>query len=260
MSADIVEVRPTSNKWPGRGVSSPHLRSKQVTPLGTLPLYPSEVELTRSYERVIPDRGRERYEFAETRNAAAVLASTDPDAFAEVLDVLSRFELTTEDIIVPGGNKSTVARRLDQEFRELGWREAAYSTHLRSVLTVQPYRPAGERAATEAETESRSRGYKIDNVKRRTALDVEWNAKDGNLDRDVGAYRSFYDAGVIDGGIVVTRSQASIRALAIRLGRETGFNTTTTTTIDKLQERLARGDGGGCPILAVGITDRCYRP
>jgi hypothetical protein len=47
------------------------------------------MELTTSHERVMPDDVRARYDFAETRNAGAVLASTDPDAFAEVLVVLA---------------------------------------------------------------------------------------------------------------------------------------------------------------------------
>ncbi|WP_205409713.1 BglII/BstYI family type II restriction endonuclease [Pseudothauera hydrothermalis] len=37
-------------------------------------------------------------------------------------------------------------------------------------------------------------GYLIDNVKGSVALDVEWNAKDGNLDRDFGAYRAWHAA------------------------------------------------------------------
>lgn len=223
-------------------------------------IYAAGMELTRSYERVIPDEVRARYDFSETRNAAAVLLSTDPGAFAEVLGVLAAFTLSTADIVEPGGNKSTVAGRLDRDFRDRGWREAAYDTHIRSVLRIMPYRSAGERHEVEQETESSSRGYKIDNVKRRMAVDVEWHAKDGNLDRDVGAYRSFYDAGVIDAGIIICRSFASIRALSIKLGRADGFTTTTTTTIEKLTERMSRGDGGGCPILAVAITDRCYAP
>jgi hypothetical protein len=218
------------------------------------------VELTTSYARIVPAAVRDRYDFLETRNATAVLESTDPDAFGEVIGILTAFSLSTSDIVEPGGNKSTVASRLDREFRERGWREAAYDTHVRSVLRVMPYRAAGEREEIAQETESSNRGYKIDNVKRRMAVDVEWHAKDGNLDRDVGAYRSLYDAGVIDAGIIICRSFASIRALSIRLGRLDGFTTTTTTTIEKLTERLARGDGGGCPILAVAITDRTYAP
>lgn len=222
--------------------------------------YADRVELTGSYETVVPADVRARYHFRETRNAAAVIASTNPTAFEEMLDVLRAFTLIRADIITPGGSKSQVAIRLDRAFRDKGWREAAYDTHLRSVLRIRPYAGAGERNVVERETQSVSLGYLVDNVKERVALDVEWHAKDGNLDRDVGAYRAFYDAGIIDGGVILTRSFESIRALSIRLGRPDGFATTTTTTIEKLQDRMARGDGGGCPILAVAITDRCYAP
>ncbi len=218
------------------------------------------MELTTSYERVIPKAIRDRYVFRETRNAAAVLVASNADAFAEVLEVLRGFTLIKSDIVDRGKNKSAVPRRLDREFRERGWREAAYDTHIRSVLRIMPYRAKGEKAPTERETESVSLGYKIDNHKDRLAVDVEWNAKDGNLDRDVGAYRSFYDAALIDGGIIICRSFASIRALSIELGRPGGFKTTTTTTIEKLQDRLARGDGGGCPILGVAISRQTYAP
>ncbi|CAN5850396.1 hypothetical protein BH24CHL6_BH24CHL6_12170 [soil metagenome] len=218
------------------------------------------MELTKSYEKIVPASIRAKYDWVETRNAAAVLMAADADAFSEVLAVLEDFSLLATDITVPGKNKSVLASRLDLEFREKGWREAAYDTYNRSVLRIMPYKKVGEKEETELETLSVSQGYKIDNVKRRVAVDVEWNAKDGNLDRDVGAYRSFYDAGVIDGAVVITRNHASIRALSIMLGRVEGFKTTTTTNIEKLHDRVARGDGGGCPILGVGITDRCYTP
>lgn len=216
------------------------------------------MELTRSYEIVIPPETRARYDFRETRNAAAVIASTNASAFAQIVEVLAAFQLTTTDIVDPGKNKSQVAIRLDRAFREKGWREAAYDTHVRSVLRIRPYAAAGEKTAIERETQSMSLGYLVDNVRDRVALDVEWHAKDGNLDRDVGAYRAFYDAGIIDGGVILTRSFESIRTLSIQLGRPDGFATTTTTTIEKLTDRLSRGDGGGCPILAIAITDRCY--
>jgi hypothetical protein len=218
------------------------------------------MELTRSYAKAVPLDILARYDFRETRNAAAVIASTNPTAFGEMLDVLRGFTLTSADIIQPGGSKSTVALRLDATFRKTGWREAAYDTRIRSVLRIKPYAAAGETKMVERKTQSISLGYHIDNVKDRLALDVEWHAKDGNLDRDVGAYRAFYDAGIIDGGVILTRSFESIRALSIRLGRAGGFATTTTTTIEKLQDRMARGDGGGCPILAIAITDRTYAP
>lgn len=217
------------------------------------------MDLTQSYDAVIPNVIRRRYEIRETRNAAGILLATNRESFMEVLDVLGTFELEAVDITEEGGNKSTVARRLDTEFRERGWREGRHDLKIRSVLRIMPYKPAGEMEPRVFEGEVVLSGdYQVDNVKGRVALDVEWHAKDGNLDRDVGAYRALYDAGIIDGGIIITRSHGPIRALSVQLGRAKGFATTTTTTLEKLEPRLARGDGGGCPILAVAITDRCF--
>jgi hypothetical protein len=218
------------------------------------------MELTRSYADVVPQSILYRYDFRETRNAAAVLASTNPPAFGEIMAVLDDFKLQTLDITSPGGSKSRVPTRLDLAFRLKGWREARHDTRIISLLRIMPYRPAGEKVAQERQVEVFNEGYKVDNVKERVALDIEWHAKDGNLDRDVAAYRALYDSAIIDAGVIVTRSFASIRALSIRLGRPGGFATTTTTTLEKLDPRLSRGDGGGCPILAVAITDRCYAP
>ena len=218
------------------------------------------MELTRSYERIIPPPILARFDLCEVRNAAAVLQSTNLPAFEEIMGVLGGFVLDTLDITERGGAKSRVPIRLDRAFREQGWREGRHDTRIRSVLRIMPYRAAGERSVRVVEREVRNEGYKVDNVKGRVALDVEWHAKDGDLDRDVAAYRALYDAAIIDVGVIITRSFASIRALSIRLGRPGGFSTTTTTNLEKLEPRLSRGDGGGCPVLAVAITDRCYAP
>lgn len=217
------------------------------------------MDLTESYLSVIPEDTRARYEWRETRNAAGILAATNAAEFQEILDVLHGFELFAADLTEPGGRKSAVACRLDETFREFGWREGRHDTKVTSVLRIMPYAPAGETKPRVIEREVVNEGYKVDNVKGRVALDVEWNAKDGNLDRDVGAYRALYDAGIIDAGVIITRTHDDIRALAARLGREGGFNTTTTTNLGKLEPRMTRGDAGGCPILAVAITERCFR-
>jgi len=89
------------------------------------------------------------------------------------------------------------------------------------------------------------------------ALDVEWHAKDGNLDRDLAAYRALYDAGIIDGAVMITMTRADLRALALRGDpATTKFGTSTTTNLTKVLPRLTRGDGGGCPILVVSICAR----
>ena len=141
-------------------------------------------------------------------------------------------------------------------------------TVVTSRLQVQGWAPAGEHGVTVRESEVVNEGYKVDNVKGRVALDVEWNAKDGNLDRDVGAYRALYDAGLIDGAVVLTRTHDDLRELARDLARAAGrsdeqvrsrLSTSTTTHLGKLESRMSRGDAGGCPLLAVAISRRCWR-
>lgn len=215
------------------------------------------MEETDSYKRCVPAPIIARYEFTEVRNAAAVVSATDPNLWKEVLQVLVGFRLTDDDILGAGGNKSDVAKRLDEEFRKAGWREGRIDTRVLLRVRVSPYKPAGEKKVVVRESEVESEGYKVDNLKARLALDVEWNAKDGNLDRDVAAYRALYDAGLIDAGIVLTRTQDDLRQLALSMQNSTSkFGTTTTTNLEKLRPRLTRGDGGGCPILAIAICSR----
>ncbi|GIU90316.1 MAG: hypothetical protein KatS3mg010_1415 [Acidimicrobiia bacterium] len=213
------------------------------------------MDLTESYLSAIPEDVRSRYELAEVRKAAQVLAATNPAEFAEIIDVLRHFELVETDVTDAGGSKSAVPKRLDEAFREKGWREGRHDTRITSELLVMPYKPAGEKKPIVKTTEVLNEGYKVDNVKGRVAVDVEWNAKDGNLDRDLGAYRALYDAGIIDGAVIITRTQ-DMKDLAAELGVKK-FDTTTTTNIEKLLPRLTRGDGAGCPVLAVAITPRC---
>ena len=215
------------------------------------------MDLTESYLSAIPEDLRDRYSLVETRNAALILSTTNVDAFAEIIDVLREFHLVQSDITEPGGNKSAIAARIDEAFRTRGWREGRHDTRITSELRVMPYRPAGERKAIVTTTEVANEGYKVENVKARIALDVEWNAKDGNLDRDLGAYRALYDSGIIDGGVIITRTQ-EFRELATNLGVKR-FDTTTTTNLDKVLPRLTRGDAGGCPVLVVAITPKSLR-
>jgi len=214
------------------------------------------VDTTKSYLDVFPEEVLNRFDFAETRNAARILQATNPVEFAEINAVLTSFSLEGTDLTVPGGNKSDVAARLDHAFRQVGWRESRCDLEVGLHLRITPYRRAGETHTTERTETVRSEGYKVDNFKGRVALDVEWNAKDGNLDRDLAAYRVMYEAGLIDAAVIITRSQEDLRVLARSMGVKK-LDTTTTTNLPKLLPRLQRGDSGGCPVLAVAITARC---
>lgn len=219
------------------------------------------MDLTSSYARVFPVDILERFELRETRNAAAVLLASDSAALTEITGILQAFSLSEDDILGAGGEKSKLAKRLDKAFRVLGWRETQVSTKVILEARKMPYQAAGERLPSVTVTQVINEGYKVDNVKRRVALDLEWNAKDGNLDRDLAAYRSLYDSALIDVAVMITRTGQDLRNLAVRLDpNTTKFATSTSTNLGKLEPRLTRGDGGGCPILAIAISSRCFAP
>ena len=227
------------------------------------------MDLTTSYEAAIRPAILQRYEFLEVRNAAAVLQVTNPGVFDELQQVLESFTLVTSDLLTPGGQESQVAARLNRAFRSLGWREARVDTLIKLQLRKLPFKPAGESAPVVVDTETFNEGYLVDNFKDRVALDVEWNAKDGNLDRDISAYRALYDAGLIDGAVMISRTQSDLRMLARRLAADAGWDeaegkkilgTTTTTNVEKLRPRITRGDSHGCPFLAVLISADTWSP
>lgn len=243
--------------------------------------------LTESYTDAVPEDLLARYVFREVRNAATIIQNSNPEHWADIIEVLRGFDLEARDLVLPGGSEGTVPKKLNGAFRERGWREARVDTRLENTLVVFPYAPAGEKKTTRVVTAAEFEGYKADWVKGRVAGDTEWNAKDGNLDRNLASYRSLYESGFIDGAVLITRTQDDLRLLeqllvtelvdsdpeeaAVSLdapltvietviarlrteGVKLRLGTTTTTNLPKLEHRMQRGDGGGCPILAVAIS------
>jgi len=213
------------------------------------------MDLTTSYNDVVPEGTRVRYHWRETRNAAAIMEATNPEQFGQLLHALDGFAIDVDrDIKEAGGNESSTAAVLNDGFRQQGWREGRFNLKIVSTFERLPFGGEPSLAPVEAVVDSPS--YLIDNVCGRVALDVEWHAKDGNLDRDIAAYRSIYeDTGLIDVAAMVTMHREEMHAWAREvLGEATNkFKTSTTTNLTKAVPRLERGDGGGCPILLVAV-------
>lgn len=196
-----------------------------------------------------------RYNFTEVRNATAVLKASNPVLFDEIIHVLSRFAVNSVDITVPGGNRGTIPIKLDTAFGQLGWKAVRINTEFKLVGRIKGGTAANQKILESAVAND---GFEVDNFKGRVALDVEWNAKDGNLDRDLSAYRALYDVGLIDCAVMITRDFQSILDLAEHdlhdMDAYRRLKSTTTTNIQKLRPRLTRGDAGGCPVLGVAIS------
>lgn len=217
------------------------------------------MDLTHSYNTVFPVELIGKYKWLETRNAAAVFKASNPAEFDELVQVLTNFQLYDNDLLKPGGNRGPVSIRIDGAFEKLNWR--AVRINMKATLVGKAKKSSlarGQYLDEFLNSEVSNNGYEVDNMKRRAAIDVEWNGKDGALDRDAGAYRALYDLGLIDVATIITRDHTGIKQLALEelhsddAARRLG--TVTTTNMDKLRDRMVRGDSGGCPLLAVGIS------
>ncbi len=231
--------------------------------------------------KILPSAIFSKFRIASYRKAAAILNYGLAEEFSEVVEALSRFEITTEMIRKPGGNESDIPRVISALLRHRGWHETTISGDL--TITKRWRESVGVSRRGKDITEARSLtyvrekyldGHKIDYVKNRLAFDFEWNSKDQTFDRDLYAFAAFAEAGAIDAAVIVTRD-TSLNDVFRELGqtldkdgrptfREDGTPVplmpkfgASTTWWGKLIYRLNAGRNGGCPVLALGIKPAC---
>lgn len=216
---------------------------------------------------VLPAAARDHWEFMETNSAAAVMKAVCPAEWEDIVQVLSTYRLNPEFWLKAGGNRGDIAAQIDTEFSNRGWQEARLDLETKGILLNSNDVEIGTLPPV------RQEGYLVDNFKGRVVLDVEWNAKDGNLDRDLASYRSWYEAGVISAGVIITKDRLRLLTLAREIWAEyqatlpeaTRTNrlpidliTSTVTAFDKAQMRLRRGVMGTCPVLIVAASERTW--
>jgi hypothetical protein len=192
------------------------------------------------------DRVQAIYECHDHQHSVAILTLDFPELFSEICDVLVAFTFTDDQVRAAGGNESQMPKSFSEVLRPLGWKEQQLTT---------------KRVVDDWEVTTDT--HKVDYVKGEVALDLEWNSKDQTFDRDLYAFRAFFEYRKIAVGVLVTRSN-DLDEYFIRLGRyvdkygqERAYKDkfgASTTHMGKLLPRLEAGRSGGCPVLAIGIT------
>lgn len=210
---------------------------------------------------------RKRWAFLETSSASAVLRAVCPGEWADITRFLANFSLDPSTWLKKGGNRGDIAQQIDDAFHRTGWRETRVDLCTQGILFSKNNQEIGRLPETYQE------GYLVDNFKGRVALDVEWNAKDGNLDRDLSAYRSWHEAGVISAAVIITQDRLSLRSLARTLWAQyqdtlpesernpklpIDLGTSTTTNLEKASLRVRRGVMGTCPLLVVAANEATW--
>ncbi len=205
------------------------------------------------WRELIPDDIAEKYELYNFNSAVEILSQTHAESFEEITDTLKKFHVELSDILEKGGNESRVPKKLSAILRPLGWRETEISGDLVVHLLEGKARkvPYHEFRLTDFIS-----GHKIDYVKGDIAIDLEWNSKDQTFDRDLYAFRTFFECGVISCGVIITRSE-QLNAVFESLGSEVKKKYGASTTwMGKLLPRIHARRHGGCPMFVVGITPK----
>lgn len=214
--------------------------------------------------RYIPECLREKFEFQSYGHALEILSGAFPEEWGDVQDCLGKLRISTDDLRAAGGNETAIPKKFDDVLYPLGWREIRITGDLLVKLYPRRANQRGrfsDKPFDEKRIEGYIDGHNIDFVKGKVAFDLEWNSKDQTFDRDLLAMRTYFDCGLIEVGILVTRSRelndvfkdltdSSGRPLMPKYGA-------STTWMGKLEYRLKSRRNGGCPILAVGIRRAC---
>src|ERR1700681_58111 len=79
---------------------------------------------------LVPPDICERYHVKEWRNATGVLATACPAEWQDVQEVLRGFRLMKSEVLVGGGNRSLISRRIDGAFYAKGWLEKGFGTSI----------------------------------------------------------------------------------------------------------------------------------
>jgi CRISPR-associated protein Csd2 len=201
------------------------------------------------WREMIPESIRDQYEYHNINNAVEIMCMSFSQEWRDICDALAAFSITTRDIVAPGGNESRIPKRFAELLRPRGWRETRISGDL--LVRIQRSKPLEKE---ERMIERYLDGYKIDYVKNNIAIDMEWNSKDQTYDRDLVAFRNFYETGLINAAAIITRS-TQLNDVFKELGVLSKYGA-STTQMGKLLPRVTARRQGGCPLFIVGITQK----
>ena len=202
---------------------------------------------------------QDRFEFYSFGHAATILQESFPTEWMQLQDCLNHLSISIDDIRKGGGNESSIPKKFDNELYPKGWREIRITGDL--LVKMFPRKNALRRGkfADEPSDERIIKGYidghNIDFIKNKVAFDLEWNSKDQTFDRDLLAMRTYFDCGLIDVGVIVTRAE-ELNEIFKEVGILSKYGA-STTWMGKLLYRLDSRRNSGCPILAIGIRKRC---
>ena len=202
-----------------------------------------------------------KFEFYNFGHAPEILTQAYATEWNDLQNCFLSLSIPIDDVLKSGGNESPIPKRLDDLLYPRGWREIRITGDL--LIKLFPRRSDQKRGLfadkpiDEKTIKGFIDGHNIDFVKNKVAFDLEWNSKDQTFDRDLLAMRTYFDCGLIDVGVIVTRAE-ELNDIFRERGVMAKYGA-STTWMGKLLYRLKARRNGGCPILAIGIRKPCIQ-
>lgn len=182
-----------------------------------------------------------KYDIYEFRHASTLLKNDFPEEYKQLVNLLEAFEVTHQDILTPGGRKSPIAQKFDDELYKNGWQEKQWDITITIDKSSKP-----------------SPTHKVDYYKNKVAVELEWNNKDPFYDRDLNNFRLLHELDVISLGIVVTRAD-ELQEIFSELGKGSSYGA-STTRVGKLLPKITGGGAAETPLLVFAINKNACKP
>ena len=218
----------------------------------------------KEYTQYIRNTLLDKFEFQNYGHALEILSEAFPTEWNDIQDCLEKLTISIDDLVAAGGNETAIPKKFDDVLYPLGWREIRITGDLLVKLYPRRTNQRGrfeDQPFDEKIIEGYIDGLNIDFIKDKVAFDLEWNSKDQTFDRDLLAMRTYFDCGLIEVGIIVTRAK-ELNDIFKEITDKNGKSLmpkygASTTWMGKLEYRLKSRRNGGCPILAIGIKKPC---
>lgn len=221
------------------------------------PLDDEVVDAASEVRELATDGWPSGYIYGSTRYADVILRQAFPARSNDLIDALSKFHPTLDELRSGGGGRTVFVKRFDDSLAgmldkgEIVWGKQNISISKELALDGTTLK------------KTRTRGHEIDmfgkgasdNPLPGVAVEMEWNNKDPFFDRDLLSFQALHKEGVIAVGVIITRGPTlqSLIGSTIR-SRDGGWKYGQSSTHwDKLLPRVNLGGGGECPLLLIGI-------
>lgn len=211
----------------------------------------------------IPANVQDKFEFYNYHHAMEIISNAFPNEWKDIMDTLSSFKITIDDLAAAGGSETNIPGKIDSVLYPRKWRNVQISgdLHIRLYERIIDQKQYDKHPSKESMIPNYVTGQQIDFLKGRVAFYLEWNKKDLAFDRVINDIRTLFDCNLISAAVILTRGESLNEAFkeiqdsdGKPIMRKYGAS---STWVGRLLPKLDARQAGGCPVFVIGIKKTC---